>query len=462
MRSVEGRWVLVTTILGSSMVLLTATVVNVALPTIGREFGAGAAGLQWVVNGYLLTLAALILTGGALGDRLGRRRVYLAGVVVFAVASMACAIAPTLETLVAARIVQGMGGALLTPGSLAIINSTIRLGDRGRAVGTWAGLTGVATAVGPVLGGWLIDAVDWRAIFLLNVPVAAAVFVVAMLRLPRSGREERGRPVDVCGAFLATASLGAITFAVIQAPELGFGDPLILTAAACGGAGAAGFFLVELHRPHPMMPLGVFRIRSFTAANIVTAAVYGPLSGMFFLVTVYLQNALGYSPLEAGAASLPVTVLMVALSPAAGELAHRIGPRALLTAGPLVIATSLVLMAGIAPGDPYFPDVALAMGIFGLGLASSVSPVTSSALAALEDSRSGLASGINNSVARTSQLLAVASLPPLAGLTGDAFIDVPRFVDRFPVAMFIAAGVAVLGGIAGFTGMRGNVLDAEA
>jgi len=401
----------------------------------------------------------LILTGGALGDRLGRKRVYLIGVGVFAAASLACAIAPSLELLVAARIVQGIGGALLTPGSLAIINSTIRRRDRGKAVGTWAGLTGVATAIGPVLGGWLVDAVDWRAIFLLNVPIGVAVYVVATLRLPSSGGDEADRPADAAGAALATLTLGAVTYAVIQTPERGLGDPLIVAAAVGGGIGALLFVFTEARRSDPMVPFRIFRIRNFTAANAVTIAVYGPLSGMFFLLNVYLQNALGYSPLEAGAATLPVTVLMVALSPVSGELAHRIGPRTQLAAGPLVIAAGLVLMAGIEPGDHYVPSVLLPVTLFGLGLSASVSPVTSTALAALDSSRSGLASGVNNSVARTSQLLAVASLPPMAGLTGDAFTDIPTFVDRFPVAMVIAAGVAALGGIAGLVGIRGNVLD---
>ncbi|MDX1691203.1 MAG: MFS transporter, partial [Acidimicrobiia bacterium] len=419
----EGRWVLATTIMGSSIVLLTATSVNVALPSIGRELEATAAGIQWVVTGYFITMASLMLTGGALGDRLGRRRVYLVGVAIFAGASVACAAAPTLGLLVGARFVQGVGGALLTPGSLAIINAAIRPEDRGRAVGLWAGLTGIATAVGPLLGGWLVDAWSWRAIFLLNVPVAVAVFVVAIARLPADLRGD-GRRVDVPGAVLATVALATFTFAVVQGPERGWGDGWIVAAILAAVVAATSFVVVEKRGGDPMLPLAVFSRRTFTAANLVTVSVYGPLSAMFFLLNLYLQNALGYSPLESGAAGLPVTALMLVLSPAAGDLAQRIGPRTLLTAGPLVMAASLVWFAGLQPGDAYLVAVAGPVTVFGLGLAATVSPVTSTALAALPSEDSGLASGVNNTVARASQLVAIAAIPPIAGLTGTAFEDV--------------------------------------
>lgn len=454
-----GRWVLAVTVGGSAMAFLDGSVVNVALPTIGREFGAGLTGLQWVLTGYMLTLAALILPSGSLGDQVGRRRVFLIGVVWFAVASAVCAAAVSLPMLILARVAQGVGAALLTPGSLAILEATFRPADRARAIGAWAGLTGVATAVGPFLGGWLVESGSWRYIFLLNLPVAAAVVALAVRHVPESRDPQAARRLDLTGAALAAAGLGGVTYALIEAGEQGWGAT-VLAAGAVGLAALVIFVAIERHRREAMLPPGVFASPQFTAANLVTLTVYAALGAVFFLLVIYLQVVLGYSALAAGAASLPITALMLALSSRSGQLAQRIGPRPQMTIGPLVMAAGLVLMTRIGPGDSYVVAVLPAVLVLGLGLSATVAPLTSTALAAAARRYAGIASGVNNTVARSAQLIAVAVVPLAAGISGDIYADPRAFVSGFQTAMVITAGLAGAGGLLALATIRNPLAEA--
>ena len=455
-----GRWVLTVAVLGSGLAFLDGTVVNVALPDIGRSLGAGTSSLQWILNGYLLTLASLILLGGSLGDRYGRRRIFVLGVAWFTVASLLCAIAPTSAALVVSRMLQGVGGALLTPGSLAMIESSFRATDRARAIGAWSGLAGVTTALGPLLGGYLVEAVSWRAIFLINVPLGAFVVVMASRHVPETMDPDSSGRLDAPGASLAALGLAGTTYALIQGPGDG-ASPLILATAAAGVAALIAFVAVERRSPNPMMPPSIFASRQFTAANLVTFAVYAALSGVFFLLVAFLQISLGYSPIAAGAASIPVTILMLLLSARSGALAQRIGARIPLTLGPLVIAAGLLLMSRISPGDGYVSTVFPAVVVFGLGLTLVVAPVTATVLAAADARHSGIASGINNAVSRVAGLLAVAVLPIVAGLTGDAFYDPQAMADGFRVAMIAAAALAATGGVLAWLTIDSEVLDTE-
>ncbi|WP_203871955.1 MFS transporter [Planomonospora parontospora] len=448
--SPAGRWVLLATVLGSGIALLDGTVVNVALPALGADLDGGMAGLQWTVNAYTLTLAGLILLGGALGDRYGRRRVFLAGVVWFALASALCGLAPNLETLVAARALQGVGGALLTPGSLAIIQASFEPGDRPRAIGAWSGLGGVAAAVGPLLGGWLVDTAGWRWVFLINLPVAALVVAVTVRHVPESRDTSAGGRFDVLGAVLAAAALAGITYGLIGLLPL----PLILGAAL----GAAFAWLQVRRSPEALVPVGVFASRVFTAVNAVTFVMYAAMGVVFFLLVVQLQVSSGFSPLLAGSAMIPVTVLMLLLSSRAGELARRIGPRLPMTAGILLCAAALLWMARIGEGSGYAVDVLLPVSLFGLGLSAAVAPLTATVLAAAEERYAGVASGVNNAVARTGSLLAVAAIPPLAGLTGDAFTSPAAFTAGFRTAMLIGAAMMAVSALAAFVTVRENVL----
>ncbi len=453
--SAPGRWLLAVAVLGSAVTQLEATVVNVALPAIGRELGAGVAGLQWVLNGYLLTLAGLILLGGSLGDRLGRRRVFVVGVSVFTVASALCAFAPTIEFLLAGRVLQGVGGALLTPGSLAMLEALLRPGDRARAIGAWSALSGVAAAIGPLVGGWLVE-LSWRWVFLLPIPLGVFVAVVGLTKIPESRDLTATGRLDVGGAVLATLALAGLTFALVQAQA----GPLaaVMIAAVVGVVAAVAFVLVERRRRNPMLPLGIFSSRQFTAANAITFVVYGALGGVFFLLVVFLQTALGYSPLQSGAASLPITAVMLALSSRAGALAQRIGPRRPLTVGPILIAAGMLLMLRIEPGSSYLVDVLPAVLVFGLGLAGTVAPVTATVLASAEERHAGVASGVNNAVARTAQLVAIAVLPLAVGLSGDDYTDPQAFTDAFHLAMVLTAVLAACGGALAWFAISDDVL----
>jgi EmrB/QacA subfamily drug resistance transporter len=458
--SAAGRWVLAVAVLGSGMAFLDGTVVNVALPDIGRDLGASTSALQWILNGYLLTLASLILLGGSLGDRYGRRRIFVLGASLFTAASLLCAIAPSAELLVVARLVQGVGGALLTPGSLAMIESSFRPTDRARAIGAWSGLGGVATALGPLLGGYLVGAVSWRAIFLINLPLGVFVVAMAARHVPETRDPTASGPLDLRGAVLAALGLAGTTYALIEAPGQAV-SPLIAVTGIGGIVALVAFLLAERRSPNPMMPLETFSSRQFSAANLVTFAVYAALGGFFFLFVAFLQISLGYSPIEAGAASLPVTVLMLLLSARSGALAQRIGARIPLTVGPLVIALGLLLMMRIDPGDSYVSSVLPGVIVFGLGLTLVVAPVTATVLAAADARHSGIASGINNAVSRVAGLLAVAVLPLIAGLTGDNFYDPAAMADGFRIAMVACAALAALGGVLAWLTISSDVLETE-
>jgi EmrB/QacA subfamily drug resistance transporter len=455
--STSGRWTLAATVLGTSLAFLDATIVNIALPAIGDELDASLAGLQWTLNGYTLSLAGLILLGGALSDRFGRRRVFLVGVVWFAVASLLCALSPNVAWLVAARILQGVGGALLTPGSLALIQASFRPEDRPRAVGAWSGLGGVAAAAGPFLGGWLIEGPGWRWAFLINLPFAALVLAVTLRYVPESRDETATGRFDVLGAALAALSLAGITYALIAAPEPGGG----MQALVAGGVGVAlgvAFVVVERRRAHPMLPLEIFSSTQFTAVNAVTLVVYAALGGVFFLLSLQLQIVSGFSPIAAGAALLPVTLLLLVLSAWAGGLAQRIGPRWPMSAGILLAAAGVLLMSRIGPDASYTVDVLPAAILFGLGLSLTVAPLTATVLATADQRRAGTASGVNNAVARAGQLLAVAGLPLLVGLSGADYRLPEVFTDGFRLAMYICAGGLLAGSLLTLVTIRDNAL----
>jgi EmrB/QacA subfamily drug resistance transporter len=455
-----GRWVLTIAVLGSGIAFLDGTVVNVALPAIGRDLNASTSELQWMLNGYLLTLASLILLGGSLGDRIGRRRIFVIGTAWFTGASLLCAVAPSATALIFARLLQGIGGALLTPGSLAMIEASFRKPDRARAIGAWSGLTGVGAALGPLLGGYLVDAISWRAVFLINLPLGLFVVLMAPRHVPETRDPMAAGHLDVLGATLAALGLAGTTYALIEAPGAG-GSPAILVAGIGGVLALIAFVLAERRETNPMMPLTMFANRQFTAANLVTVVVYAALGGVFFLLVAFLQISMGYSPLASGAASLPVTALMLLLSARSGALAQRIGARIPLTVGPLVIAAGMLLMTRISPGDSYVGSVLPAVIVFGLGLTLVVAPVTATVLAAADARHAGIASGINNAVSRVAGLFAVAVLPLIAGLTGKAFYDPVAMTDGFHTAMTATAALAALGGMIAWLTIDPNVLETE-
>jgi EmrB/QacA subfamily drug resistance transporter len=441
-----GRWVLLATVLGSSLAFIDATVVNIALPAIGRDLNADAAGLQWTINGYALSLAALILLGGSLGDRYGRKRVFQIGVGWFAVASLLCGVAPNVETLIAARVLQGVGGALLTPGALAILEASFMREDRSRAIGAWSGLGGIGGALGPFLGGWIVEVADWRLIFLINVPVAVAVMVVAGRHVPESRNPDAARELDLAGVLTGAAGLGGLTYGFTAWPESGPGSPMVLLALAVGVGGMAAFVLVESRSRAPMLPLDVFRSSAFTAANLVTFLAYAATGGIFFLVGLNLQVVSGFSPLAAGIALLPVTALMLLLSARAGALGQRIGPRIPMTVGPLVCAVSLVLLSFVGADASYVRDVLPAVIVLGVGLSLLVAPLTATALGALDDAQAGMASGVNNAVARAAGLLAVAVLPLAAGLGSGNLTEAAALHPVYRNSMMICAALMVAAG----------------
>jgi EmrB/QacA subfamily drug resistance transporter len=447
-----GRWILLATVLGTGMAMLDATVVNVALPRIGTDLHGDLGDLQWTLNGYTLTLASFILLGGSLADRLGRRRMFVLGTIWFALASALCGLAPNIETLIAARVLQGVGGALLTPGSLAIISASFSREDRSRAIGAWSGLAGVAGAAGPFLGGWLVEAWTWRLVFLINLPLAALVVWVATRHVPESVDPTSTKRLALPGTFLGALGLAGLTYASIAAGEDG-ASPQVFVTAALGVLGLVGFVVVERTSKHPLVPPGLFASRQFTVANIVTFAVYGALGAVFFLLVLHLQVVAGFSPLAAGTALLPMTLIMLALSARSGALASRIGPRLQMTAGPLISCCGLLLMLRIGPDASYLTDVLPAVAVFGLGMTTLVAPLTATVLAAAPGKHAGVASGVNNAVARAAGLLAVALLPPVAGLTGDVYLDPGAFERGFHMAVFIGAGMLAAAGLLSAVGI---------
>jgi EmrB/QacA subfamily drug resistance transporter len=463
----RGRWIITATVLGSSMAMLDATAVNVALPTIGSpsELNTSLAGLQWVVTAYTLTLAGLILLGGALGDRFGRRRVFLIGVTWFALSSALCGLAPNIGVLIGARALQGIGGALLTPGSLAIIQSTFAADDRPRAIGAWSGLGGVAGAIGPFLGGWIVGSIGWRWIFLINLPLAVAVLVVTSRHVPESRDPTAQGRFDIAGAVLAALALAGITDGLIEASSGTLLESLV--PAVAGVAAGAAFVLLERRRgAHPerippMLPLGIFSSRQFTAINVITFVVYGAMGAVFFLLVLDLQVVADFTPLQAGISLLPSTLALLLLSSRAGAWAQRFGPRWLMTGGLLLAAAGLALLTRIGPDTSYVADVLPAVLLFGIGLSMTVAPLTATVLASADERHAGVASGVNNATARAAGLLAVAGLPAAVGLSGAALHSKTLLNHGFHEAMLICSGLLVLAAVGSALLVDNNVLRSQ-
>src|SRR5581483_10245163 len=443
------RLVLAACILGSTVVFVDSTVVNVALPALQRDLGGGLALQQWVVDAYLLTLGALLLLGGSLGDLYGGRTVFAAGVLAFGLTSVLCAAAPDGTVLIVARGLQGVAGAVLTPAALATITAVFSGEERGQAIGAWTAWTGIAFVIGPLVGGWLVSVASWRSIFLVNVPLVAATLALVLAALPRT---DRGRPhgrVDVPGATLCTLGLAGPVFALIEAPKRGFGDPLILAALLGGAALLAAFVAWELHAPAPMLPLRLFRRRNFTFANVETLAVYAALSTLTFFLVLFLQQLAGYSALESGLATVPITAVMFVLSPRVGRLSMRTGPRLFMGTGPLVCAAALVWMRPLAPDFDYWTELLPPLVVFAVGLSLIVAPLTSTVLADAGERDAGIASGVNNAVARVAGLLGIA-------VVGAAIAGSANQLDLagYRTAMGITAGLIAAGGAIGLAGIR--------
>ena len=441
----RARWVVGATVLGSALTFIDATVVTIALPHIGADLGVGSAGLTWVVNAYTLTAAALVLLGGSLGDRLGRRRVFLVGVLIFAASSALCGLAPNLTVLIVARAVQGVGGALLTPASLAILQASFAQDDRARAISAWSGLTGAAGAVGPLLGGWLVQVADWRWVFWINLPLAALVVAVSARHVPESKDPAACPELDGSGAALLAGSLGAITYGLTALASPLPGNPWL--AVSIGVLLGAGFVVRERRAIAPLLPLTVFRSRLFVSANVITLVVYAAIGALFFGVGVTLQVGAGFSPLAAGLGLTPMTLVMLLFSARAGALMTRTGPRPLMTIGLVIAAIGVSGFTRIDADTNYVIDVLVPATVMGVGLTLFVGPLTATVLAAVPDSQAGLASGVNNAVARTAGLLAVAAIPAVAGLGGEGLLDAGRVLSGFSMVAWICAGLMAVGAV---------------
>ena len=441
----KGRWVLLATVLGSGMVFLDGTVVNIAIPAMGRDLHAGISGVQWVLDAYLVVLSALLLLGGSLGDRYGRRRIFTIGLSAFTGASVLCGVAPDLGLLIGARALEGAGGALLVPGSLAILSSTFEAQDRRRAIGAWSGLAGVSTAIAPLIGGWLTDSVSWRAIFFLNVPFAFAT-LWALRHVPESRDDQAtGRP-DIVGALTASLALAAMTAGLIQKVWWLEGVAALLVLA---------FVWIEHRVPNAVLPLDMFSSLQFTGANLTTVAVYGSLGGFMFVVVLNLELVLRYSAVSAGASLLPITALMLLLSPRMGQLSQRIGPRIPMTVGPLVLAAGTLLLVRATPGHSYIDGVLPGVVIFGLGLAITVGPLTGTVLASVDERHVGVASGVNNAASRVAGLVTVALLPEITHM--GARLNGRGVSTGFHEAMVVCAAIAAIGGLIALSTIHSSV-----
>ncbi len=409
--------------MGSFVVGLDATVVNVALPSISQDLGGGLAGQQWVSNAYLLALGSLILIGGSLGDLLGERRVFAIGVAGFGVVSVVCAVAPSVEVLIAGRALQGVFGALLTPSALAVIVSAFGPAERGGAIGSWTAWSGIATVIGPLCGGYLIDATSWRWIFAINVPFVVLTLFLIAVAVPKRERGMRHAPIDWAGAVLCALGLAGPVFALIRQPSLGWGSMGVVLPAAGGVALLVAFLLWERRVHDPMLPLGLFARRNFAVGNAQTFAMYGGLGITFFFLVLFLQQVAGYDALQAGLATLPTTIVMFLLSKRSGRLADRFGPRWFMGFGPLLAACGLALMQRIDATPSYAGDVLPALLVFSLGLTATVAPLTATVLADADEQNAGIASGVNNAVARVASLLAVAALGTVVSSAFTSSID---------------------------------------
>ncbi len=401
---------LVATILGSIVVFLDATVVNVALPAISEDLDAGLSGQQWVVEAYALALVSLLLVGGSLGDQFGRRRIYVIGLIGFGLTSALCAVAPTTGTLIGARALQGVAGALLVPGSLAIVASTFEGPARGKAVGTWTAWTGIATVLGPAGGGALVQAISWRAIFWVNLPLIVVTVALTLHSVRESRDADAYRGIDWPGIALSAAGLGGPVFALIEQPAHGWGDPLVWVPMVVGVACFGLFILREARARHPMLDLGLFRIRNFWVANLTTLSTYAGLIGGLFFVGLFLQQVAGYTPLEAGLATTPISIIMFILSPRFGRMASGVGPRVPMSVGPILGGIGLILLLRVGSDPNYLTDVLPGLIVFGLGLSATVAPLTATVLDSVEERHVGIASGVNNGVSRVAGLLAIAVL----------------------------------------------------
>jgi EmrB/QacA subfamily drug resistance transporter len=443
-----SRWVVAATVLGSGIAFLDSTVVNVALPAIAADLDIGVSGLQWTLDAYLVTLTSLLLLGGSLGDIAGRRKVFVAGAVAFGLASIACGLAPDAATLIAARAAQGAAAAFLVPGSLSIVSATFHPDDRGKAIGAWSGLAGVTSAVGPFIGGWLVDSASWRYIFFINIPLVAVTVWIAARHVPETKDEGAGRP-DWSGAAAVSIALGASTHALIEGPAAGGTLPVVMGIV---GVAAFGCFLaIERRSSAPMLPLDIFRSSRFTGANLTTFVVYAALGGAFFLLVLQLQLVLGYSALAAGTSLLPFTLIMLAFSSRAGALAQRIGPRLPMTFGPIVAGAGVWLLGRVELGASYVGSVLPAVAVFGAGMTLTVAPLTSAVLGAVDDRHVGAASGVNNAVARLGGLIAVAILPAIAGIDT---ASPSTLSSGFATAMRVCAAACAGGGVIAFVTVR--------
>jgi EmrB/QacA subfamily drug resistance transporter len=460
------RCALISAIMGSAVVFLDGTVVNVALPAIREDLDTGLAAQQWIVEAYLLTLGSLLLVGGSLGDRLGRRRVFMAGLAAFGALSALCAVAPTAETLIVARGLQGAAGSLLVPSSLALITAIFPADERGGAIGSWTAWTGIAFVLGPLGGGALIEFASWRWIFAINVPLVLATLWTAR-ELPESRDEEMEGRIDYLGAVLVSLGLAGPVFALIEQPNYGWGHPLVFLPMVVGVVLLGAFLWHEKHTAHPMLPLELFRSRNFSIGNLATLLVYGGLGAATFFVTIFLQQVAGYSPLAAGLSLIPITICMWLLSRRFGALSDRIGPRLLMGFGPVVSGIGLMWMGQLDGDVDYVTDLLPAVIVFGLGLSATVAPLTNTVLGAVPQHHAGVASGVNNQVSRVAALLAIPvvgaviaarftaelgsdSVAPLSG--GSAAVT-DASVTAFAAGMMVAGALVVIGGVISLLGI---------